>query len=136
MAYRFFKRFSRDERGTLSAELAIVVPILIFLTLMPLVLDLAVWGKIVVIDAAREGARYKALNLGDPGYIVNQTLIDGHLNPNNLNQVTASAGQTYATVQVQYNQPSIVPGVGALFGGHMLGNTIPVSSTSIFKIEQ
>lgn len=136
MAYRFFKRFKRDQRGTLTAELSIVLPVLLFLLLVPMVLNLAVWAKIVVIDAAREGARYQALRLGDPSYIVNETLIDGRLKPDNVDQVNVSEGQAYATVEVRYNQPSIVPGAGALFGGSLFGDTIPLSSKSVFKIEQ
>lgn len=136
MVGKLFKRVRRDERGSEVAQFAILVPLILFIFMMPVIFDLAIWAKIVVIDAAREGARYEALHLGDPNYIVQQTLIDGRLDPNKISQVTVSQGQTYDSVSVQYNQPTIMPGVGALLGGRLLGNTITVGSTSVFKIEQ
>jgi len=74
--------------------------------------------------------------LGDSNYIVNETLIDGRLKPDNVVHVNVSKGQTYATVEVRYNQPSIVPGAGALCGGSLFGDVILLLSKSMFKIEQ
>ena len=126
----------KGNRGTISAELAIVIPALLLILMVPLIFNLAIWAKIVVTDSSREGARYEALNLGEPQYIVHQTLIDGNLNPDYLEQINTSEGSGYVSVQVKYSQPSIVPGLGVLFGGNLFDDTIPLSSTSVFKVEQ
>jgi len=53
----------KKEKGTLAVEFSILVPLIIFMAAGVLSMMLLGWGKMITSDAAREAARYEALNL-------------------------------------------------------------------------
>lgn len=117
--------------------MSIILPIIIFLMAACLIMSIVVWSKIVVTDAAREGARYEALNLGNAETKVIEVLDDGKLDPDNLQSVDVEKDANYVTVTVKYNQPSIVPMLPALLsGGTAWNNTFLIESSQVFKIEK
>lgn len=100
-------------------------------------MSLTVWSKIVVTDAAREGARYVALNYGpDATSKVNEVLTDGKLDPANVQSVSTVEGSNYVTVTVKYNQPAILPLLPQLLGGSAWSNSFPIESSMVFKLEK
>lgn len=128
--------FFKSARGSHVAEFSVILPILIFITVGGLVLSLTVWSKIVVTDAAREGARYEALNMGEAQIKVDEVLTDGHLDVANLDSVDVVKNANYVTVTVKYSQPSIVPLLPELIGGNAWNNTFQIQSSQVFKIEK
>lgn len=133
IAFRFFK----SKKGAYTAELAVILPLIIFLTAGSIILSLTIWAKIVVTDAAREGARYVALNYGPTADTkVNEVLADGKLDPANLQSVTTIKDANYVTVTVKYNQPAIVPLLPQLLGGSAWGTSFLIESSQIFKLEK
>lgn len=129
-------RFFRSTRGSHVAEFSVILPFLIFITVGGLVLSLTVWSKIVVTDAAREGARYEALNMGSAQTKVDEVLADGNLDVVNLQSVDVVRNANYITVTVKYNQPSIIPLLPELVGGDAWNNTFLIQSSQVFKIEK
>ncbi|RYD07230.1 hypothetical protein N752_01190 [Desulforamulus aquiferis] len=101
-----------------------------------MILILALWSKIVVVDAAREGARYEALNYGPAEEKVDEVLQDGKLNVDNKDSVTVVKDTNYVTVTVKYNQPAIFPLLPQLLGGARWNDSFIIESSQVFKIEK
>ena len=57
---RFFGSRSRRERGNLTVEMAVAMPVFLFLVAGALDLGMLFWEKHVITNAAREGARAAA----------------------------------------------------------------------------
>ncbi|AEG61964.1 TadE family protein [Desulforamulus ruminis DSM 2154] len=128
--------FLKCRRGSITAELAVVLPLITFLTAGSMIVILALWAKIVVVDAAREGARYEALNLGSAETKVDEVLTDGKLNVANKQSVTVVRDTNYVTVTVKYNQPALFPLLPQLIGGSAWGNHFLLESSQVFKLEK
>lgn len=131
------RRLLKSQRGAYVAEMAIILPIIIFITAGSMIFSLAIWSKIVVTDAAREGARYEALNLGSADTKVDEVLADGKLDVANKQSVNVVRGANYVTVTVKYNQPAILPLLPQLLsGGTAWESNFLVESSQVFKIEK
>ena len=130
-----FNNFGKKEDGQAIIEFSFVLPVLLFIVLASMVFILALYGKIVVIDAAREGARAEALGTTTALLKVQETIENGGLNKDRIAEVIVSRGPTYVSVDVKYNQPSIVPGIPRLIGGSAWGDSFPLTGSSLFKIE-
>ncbi|KXG77355.1 hypothetical protein AN619_04810 [Thermotalea metallivorans] len=128
-------KFWHKEEGQAIIEFTLVLPLLLFIVLASIVFILALYGKIIVIDAAREGARAEALGTTTALLKVQETIENGGLNKDNLAEVNVTRGPTYVSVRVKYNQPSILPGIPRLIGGTAWGDSFPLTGTSLFKIE-
>lgn len=127
----------KSQKGAYVAEMAIILPIIIFITAGSMIFSLAIWSKIVVTDAAREGARYEALNLGSADTKVDEVLTDGKLDVVNKQSVDVVRGANYVTVTVKYNQPAILPLLPQLLsGGTAWNDHFLVESSQVFKIEK
>jgi Flp pilus assembly protein TadG len=70
---RFFGSRSRRERGNLTVEMALAMPVFLFLVGGALDLGMLFWEKHVITNAAREGAR-AASKAVDTGTAVNASL--------------------------------------------------------------
>jgi hypothetical protein len=135
-----FRKVVKSEEGQAMAEAAVVLPIVTAIFLSVLVFGLIVYSKIVVVDAARDGARHYALGLGDPTPIVQQIITDGKLNQADIESVTTATSGDYVTVSVSYKQDVFVPGIGLLLGGNRIDDPacpdcIRLQSTAVFKKE-
>ena len=127
--------FLREEKGSAVAESAILFMIYFYIIFMGIVFSLAIWSKIVVYDAAREGARYQALGNGSAAVKVNETLQDGLLKTANVQSINISSGSNYVTVTVKYNQPSFLPLLPTLLGGSPFDTNFVINGAALFKIE-
>jgi len=132
-----FRRLWKREKGQTLVEMALVAPILFVVVFMGISLLLGAGAKAVVEDAAREGARWAALGLGSPATIVDQVLAENNLSVTSSNPVVStSTNGSYVTVTVQYNQPTLVPGVmGLLPGGGGPGQYYTLVGASTMKVE-
>lgn len=127
--------FIKKKEGQSIIEMSIVLPILLFIVLASMIFILAIYGKIATIVAAREGARAEALGLSTALVRVQETIENAGLNKDNIDSVNVTRGPTYVTVEVKYNQPSILPGIPKLIGGNEWGSSFPLTAKSHFKIE-
>lgn len=128
--------FLREEKGSAVAESAILFMIYFYIIFMCIVFSLAIWSKIVVYDAAREGARYQALGNGSAAVKVNETLQDGLLKTASVQAINISEGSNYVTVTVKYNQPSFLPLLPTLLGGSPFDTNFVINGAALFKIER
>lgn len=133
---------SRCSSGGAALEAAIVLPILLFVALGLIFLPLtALYSKIVLTDAAREGARHVAIynNQYEAEELIAQIITDSGLDPGNIQQpvdfdYTVDGGR-YITVTINYLQPVLFPQVAGLVGGDATGDHIALSVSSTFKKE-
>ena len=139
-------RLLKAQRGQAMAEMAVVLPILVFLLLGILTTGIAINSKIAVSGAAREAARNYAINQSDSlARDTAETFLRGSVAASGaefsshfdkLADVTIGVQGDYVTVQVTYHQPSYVPLLPVFLGGSAWGNTFTLSSSATFKIEQ
>ena len=110
-------RASSSQRGSAVVEFALVLPILLVLTLAVVQVGLLVRDELIVVQAARAGAREAAVS-ADPT-VVRAAAVDAAvgLEPNRFDVVvrrTGSLGDPVA-VDVRYAQAITAPIVAWLF---------------------
>lgn len=123
------------DGGMATVELVVLLPLILFVIFAPIILNLAVWSKVVVTDSAREAARYVGLDLGPPEQKVAEVLRAGNLDPARVQSVTTTDLGDYVQVTVTYRQPTILPGLPALMGGRPWDQSVTLTSKSVFKKE-
>ncbi|MCR4425004.1 MAG: pilus assembly protein [Firmicutes bacterium] len=131
----------RKSLGQAMVELALIMPLLVFLLMAIATLGIAVNSKIAVTGAAREAAREYAIyqsvsrmrSRAEEFLIGSVTAseedIAGHYT------VTHRVDGDYVTVTVTYEQPVYVPGLMVLLGGGWMSDRMPLTSSATFKIE-
>jgi Flp pilus assembly protein TadG len=107
---------SGDE-GQATVELALALPLVVFLLLAVVQAGLLVRDQILVTHAAREAARAAAVD-DDPGAAEQAASQAGPLEPSRLTVRTRgrSGPGSRVTVQVTYRAPTNLPLVGQAFG--------------------
>ena len=130
------KKILKNERGSEVIEFVILFPILIFLIFGAITFFLATYSKIIVADAAREGARAGALAAsGEVESVAREKVrdvIDGAaVNAFEITQidVTVEDDDPYELVNVKVtgSHSSLVPAVV---------KPMTISSTGVFKREK
>lgn len=103
-----------EARGQATVEFALVLPLLLGLLLFVVQVGLVVRDQIMVVNAAREGARTAAV---DPsaGSVRRDVLASGALDPARTS-VALDTGTRTVTVTVTYRSTTRVPVIGALVG--------------------
>jgi len=145
------RKLLRDKRGTAIVELALVLPILLVILFSMVVLGIAINTKIAVSMAAREAARYYAVNHYDSGaewatrnlarehlrnsVTASEAEFNRRFDPSTDVTITTSADGRYVTVTVRYHQSTMIPGLLGLLGGSGWGDTLTLSSSATFKLE-
>lgn len=150
---RLWKALSNDQ-GQSMVELALVMPILLFIMLGTVTFGMAVNTKVAVSGAAREAARAYAVTdpgTGSPdvnarnkaeaflkgGVVASDAEFRQRFNKNDPRYVSIASDGTYVTVKVTYDQPSYVPGLFRLVGGNSaLGDTFQLASSATFRLER
>lgn len=150
------RRVLRNEKGQSMAELALVMPVLLFIMLATVTFGMAVNTKVAVSGAAREAARAYAVTdpaTGNPdsnardkaeaflkgGVVASDGDFRLRFDKNDNRYVKIVPDGTYVTVTVTYNQPSYVPGLFRLLGGNSaasLGDVFPLASSATFRMER
>jgi hypothetical protein len=148
-----FKRIVTKEDGTEVVQFALLAPLLIFITFGFLIMGFGLYAKIIVSDAAREGARYQALGLGNAevkveeivkgsGLNIGQVYINDNSTPRNSSNAlfidkknSTSGGYPFTDLKVTYGMPSMIPGLPKLVGGEEW-DVFTITSISSFKRER
>ncbi len=138
---RLMQLISRRERGSLTVEMALAMPVFLFLVAGALDLGMLFWVKHVITNAAREGAR-AAVKSMDTGTAVNadltqsqvkqivQTYLDQFALKNPDGTSLTLGGSTFSytwttppgsVLTVSLNQIpcklNLIPNIKTLFGG-------------------
>jgi len=128
------------DRGATAVEVALLMPILLFLVMGIVDFGRALHAQITLTQAAREGVRVAALNQPNPATRT-QNAATG-LNPASVGvAVTAcpagSAGSASAEVQATYTFEFVTPigGLAGLFGGGGFGSPIVLSAKGVMPCE-
>jgi Flp pilus assembly protein TadG len=102
------------EQGQAAVELALVLPLVAFLLLVLLQVGLIVRDQVLVVHAAREGAREAAVDPA-PGAPQAAAAAASALDPARLDVDVAGRGAVGSRVRVtaRYRSPTAVPLVGA-----------------------
>jgi Flp pilus assembly protein TadG len=129
------RSFIKKEKGQALTEFGFILPMVLFLVLGAMIFIVSLYGKIVVIDAAREGARAEALGYSTAYLKAAEAIESGGLKEDNIQSVDVSRGPVYVTVDVAYKQPSILPLIPKLVGGNAWGEYFILKASSQFKIE-
>lgn len=104
----------RSASGQSTVEFALVLPLLLGLALFIVQIGLVVRDQIMVVNAAREGARTAAVDQAAPS--IRAAAVDsGALDPARLSVAHAVVADQ-VTVTVTYRSETTVPIVGALIG--------------------
>ena len=116
--------------GQAAVELALVVPLVALLLLLVVQVGLVVRAQVLVVHAAREGARAAAVEPGD-GPVRDAVAAGSGLAAERLTvTVTGRDGPgSRVTVAVRYRVPTDVPLVGALVGD------VTVTATATMRVE-
>ncbi len=132
-----------DDRGQATVEAALMLPIVLFVILGMFTYGLVVHSRIVVTDAAREGARAYALGLAldeaETREKVEEQLQNGGLRLENLQPIQlegTGVDAEFVELTVIYHQSSFVPLLPLLIGGEQNPNYFEISHTSTFKKER
>jgi Flp pilus assembly protein TadG len=108
-------RHRRGDGGQATVELALVLPLVCLLLLALVQVGLVVHAHLLVVHAAREGARAAAV---DPHPSAARAAVTAGvpLDHDRVDVTTRDAGGERVQVQVRYRYSTDVPLVGALFG--------------------
>lgn len=106
-----------SDRGQAAVEVALVLPLVAVLALVLLQVTLVVRDQVLVIHAAREGAREAAVS-DEPGAARRAALAGASLGPERLEvESSGRAGPgSRVRVEIRYRSPTDVPLVGRLVG--------------------
>ena len=121
-------RRARSEVGQAAVELALALPVVAFVLLAVLQVGLIVAQAVLVVHAAREGARAAAIHGGSAGDATAAAAGSGGLSPDRMRVSVAVSGGSVA-VTILYEAPTDVPLVGALLP------RIRLRSTATMRVE-
>jgi Flp pilus assembly protein TadG len=105
----------REDGGQATVELALVLPLVCLLLLVLVQVGLVVHAHLVVVHAAREGARAAAVD-PHPAAAHLAVVRGAPLAVEQVQVSTSDAGGDMVTVEVRYRYSTDVPLVGALVG--------------------
>lgn len=136
----------RDGKGQAVIEMAVVLPILLFLVLAMATFGVMINTKVAVTGAAREAARCYAV-YGDESRMrqVAEDYLRGTVTAssqefsqsfNRNSDVSYSVSGGYVTVTVSYHQPVFAPGLFRLLGsGQSMPGRVTLRSAAVFRVE-
>lgn len=120
-----------SQDGQAAVELALVLPLVALLLLALVQVGLVVRDQILVVHAAREGAREAAVDPA-PGAARDAALASSDLDPGRL-QVTVSGrggAGSRVTVTTRYGPPTALPLMGAAV------NRLHLQATATMRVER
>lgn len=123
-------RRSRSQRGQAAVELALSLPVIAVLVLALVQFGLVVRDQVLVVHAAREGARAAAVD-ADPRAA--QVAVEGATGLASARLQVSVRGRggpgSRVEVEVAYRAPTEVPLVGALMG------EVPLRARATMRVE-
>lgn len=148
MTRSFGPRLLRRREGQAMAELALILPIVLFFLIAIIELGSAFRVFQVVVNSAREGARAGVVPTGDSATVANR--VSDYLSQNGLNPASASILQSCTgtggacssgselevSVEFPFAFRSLGPVMNLVCGGCGSGwGTIPLRSTAVMRNE-
>lgn len=120
-----------DDRGQAAVELALVLPLVAALALALLQVALVVRDQVLVVHAAREGARAAAVS-DDPGAAQAAALAGASLIPDRVVVEASGRGEAGSRVRVLVRYVSVtdLPLVGPLVGD------VELSGSASMRVER
>jgi len=128
----------RGQQGQSTVEAALILPLLVFVLVSMVEIGLLTYTKVVLIGAARDGARTMAV-YGDVALtrnVVQQDIADGQLSLagwSALSDVSVIDRGRYVEVLVRYRRRTLVPGLPVLVGGSPAASEIPLQAGALFR---
>ena len=126
------------DRGATAVEVALLMPILLFLVMGVIDFGRAMHAQITITQAAREGVRVAALKQPDPVSRTEDAAVglDGIGVAVDACPATPTPG-TDAEVEVTYTFTFVTPigGLAGLFGGGGFGSPIVLSAKGVMPCE-
>jgi Flp pilus assembly protein TadG len=109
---------TRDDGGQATVELALVLPVVVLLLLLLVQVGVLVRDQVLVIHAAREGARAAAVAGADADVAEQAALAAAGLPLRTTDVITTppTTKHHFVRVQVHYTDPTDVPVIGRLLG--------------------
>ena len=114
------RRGPRSQTGQATVELALCLPVVVLVLLLVVQVALVARAQVLVVHAAREGARAEVVRAGAAGAAARRA---PGLRADRVQVDSAPAGDAVA-VTVRYRAPTDVPLVGALVGDPELRATV------------
>ncbi len=108
----------RGDEGQAAVELALILPFLAMLALLLLQITVVVRDQVLVIHAAREGARESAVDAGSGAPRRGAVAASPSLDDRRLTVVSSGRGHPGSRVRVEvtYSSPTELPLIGDLIG--------------------
>jgi len=106
-------RRSQEARGQATVELALALPVIVLALLLCIQVALVARAQVLVVDAAREGARAEAVRAGSAATAAHAT---PGLDSGRMSVEAGGGGADAVRVTVHYRAPTDVPLVGVLLG--------------------
>lgn len=113
-----------NERGAVAAEFALLLPVLLLILFSIIEFGMIMYGREVVTNAAREGARFGIVATNKPPATTVEGVSTGYLTGTGINvaDVTFSAAGTQTAnpnpliMTATYNYPWLIPYIPTLLG--------------------
>ena len=130
-----------NERGAVAAEFAILLPVLLLIVFGTIEFGMMMYGREVVTNATREGARYGIVNQSPPVSSAQMiTVATNYLTGTGVNpaSVTFSAPAccgvtgTPVTLAATYRYPWLIPYIPTMLG---VPSPFPISITTTMRHE-
>lgn len=121
-----------SERGSATVEFALVMPILMVFLLAMIQAGLMLRDQLLVVDAARAGAREASISAADDEVRSAAVVAAADLDPSRLETIVtrSSAQGEPVSVSVRYSMPTTVPFIGWLFP-----SSVTLSGSATFRQE-
>lgn len=130
-------KLTRDSKGTIAVEFAVVFPFLLLFLFGIIELGSAWYDRNLLVNASREGARLAALSSGmEDADVVSEvhTILSQSGFPGNATVISSGAsGGPGTLVQVQISAPVSMPVLGALVPG--LDSSTVVTANTVMRHE-
>jgi Flp pilus assembly protein TadG len=132
---------TRDERGAVAAEFALLLPVLLTILFGTIEFGMIMYSREVITNASREGARagivqtFPKPNGGEITSIATNYLTGTGINSADVTiTVTGAGGASPATLTVAttYNYPWLIPYVPSLLG---LPSPLPLTGQTVMRHE-
>ena len=114
----------REDGGQAAVELVLVLPLVLVVTLAALQVALVARDQVLVVHAAREGARHAAVSADDGAVRGVATGATGLRRQRLAIRTERGAPPAAVSVTASYDAPTDVPLVGALVGDVELEGTV------------